>query len=231
MIGRAVVIAAALMLHAGTAFSTEVVVSPPGTDGWHLLEFPKIPRHTTYTVVQSGELAGVDAQANCSASAMYVAVDADFISTPRLHWQWKIERGLDVPDERSKAGDDFAARVYVMFRFDPAHASFWQRARHRLATAVYGDLIPGSTINYVWSSHESAGAQWKSPYGGEGTLIALGHGPLPQWTEAVVDVAADYFAAFGHPAPPLLALGVMTDSDNTCQQAAASYADFRFLSR
>src|ERR1700687_1197384 len=162
---RAVAIAVALTLRATAASAPEIVLNAPGTDGWRTLEFPKIRRHTTYTIVQNGDFAGVHAQADCSASAMYVPVDADLARTPRLHWQWKIERGLDVPDERIKVGDDFAARGFVMFCFDAAHASLWQRVRHSLATKLYGDIIPGVTIDYVWSSHESAGARWKSPYG------------------------------------------------------------------
>ena len=142
-----------------------------------------------------------------------------------------MERGLRPTDERVKAGDDFAARVYVLFQFDPQHASLWEKVLHRLGTTRYGDLVPGSVIGYVWSSREPAGARWESPFGSSAQLISVGNGALPEWTEEKVDVAADYTAAFGHTPPPPLAVAVMTDTDNTCQRATAWYANFRFLSR
>jgi hypothetical protein len=142
-----------------------------------------------------------------------------------------VERGLQPHDERVKAGDDFAARVSVLFQFDPQHASVWEKLRHRLAAIRYGDLVPGNVIGYVWSSREPAKTSWESPYAASSRLISLGSGALPQWTEESVDVVADYTAAFGHVPSPALAIAVMTDTDNTCQQATAYYADFRFLSR
>jgi hypothetical protein len=35
---------------------------------------------------------------------------------------------------------------------------------------------------------------------------------------------------FGHEPPGLLAVAVMTDSDNSCQSAIADYGEFRFVS-
>jgi hypothetical protein len=223
----------AALASARAALATEVVLSPPAADSWRVLDFPKIPRHTRYTVVQDGGLEAFKADADCSASARYLPLGRfDLARTPRLHWRWKIERGLRPADERAKAGDDFAARVSVLFQFDPQHASLWERLRHRLAATAYGDLVPGNVITYVWSSHAPAGAHWESPYGGAGAqLIALGSGPLPGWREEEVDVVGDYTAAFGRTPPPALAVAVMTDTDNTCQQATAYYGDFRFVSR
>ena len=211
--------------------ASEVVLSPPAADTWRILEFAKIPRHTSYTVIHDGGFDAFKAQADCSASARYLPLDhVDLTQTPRLHWRWKIERSLQAHDERVKAGDDFAARVYVLFQFDPQHASVWEKLRHRLAARWYGDVVPGNVISYVWSSHEPAGAHWESPYAAGSGLIALGSGALPEWTDVEVDVLADYTERFGHEPPQPLAVAVMTDTDNTCQQATVYYADFRFLS-
>jgi hypothetical protein len=69
------------------------------------------------------------------------------------------------------------------------------------------------------------------PYTSSSKLVSLGNGPLPAWTDETVDVAADYVSFFRHQPPPLLGIAVMTDTDNSCQQAIAYYADFRFVSR
>lgn len=221
----------AVLACAGQAGAAEVVLSPPASDTWRVLEFPKIPRHTSYTVVHNDGVDALKAQADCSASARYLPLDhVDLTQTPRLSWRWKVEQGLRPADEHVKAGDDFAARVYLLFQFDPARASLWEKVLHRLGTTRYGDLVPGSVIGYVWSSRQPVGARWDSPFGGSAQLIALGSGALPEWTDVVVDVVADYRARFGGEPPPVMALAVMTDTDNTCQQATAYYAAFRFLS-
>ena len=228
MLWLAVMIACAV----SSTWATEVALSPASADAWRVLEFPKIPRHTSYTILHENGVDAFEARADCSASARYLRLEhVDLTQTPRLRWRWKVPQALRPHDERVKAGDDFAARVDVLFPFDPQHASVWRKLRHRLATKTYGDLVPGDVISYVQSSCEPAGARWESPYGAGSQVIALGSGALPEWTEETVDVIADYTAAFGHTPPPPMAVAVMTDTDNTCQQATAYYSDFRFLSR
>ncbi|MGH8798219.1 MAG: DUF3047 domain-containing protein, partial [Caldimonas sp.] len=85
--------------------------APP--PGWEALTFPRVPRHTRYTVVRDGAGFVLRAEADGSASALYRPLDLD----PRVHrvlsWRWKVEGVLARSDPRRKAGDDYAARVYV----------------------------------------------------------------------------------------------------------------------
>jgi hypothetical protein len=212
------------------AHATEVRLAKPGADVWRALEFPKIPRHTAYAVVDIDGSAAWRAFADCSASAMYLpATQIDLRRTPRLQWRWRVDTPLQERDPRAKSGDDFAARVYVMFRFDRDHASLWERAQHALGAAIYGDIVPGNAINYVWSRREAAGTTWENPFAGASKMESLGASALRQWSTETVDVAADYQRFFGHAPPALLAVAVMTDGDNSCQQAVAYYTGFRFL--
>lgn len=213
-----------------TVRAEEVSLPPPGAPPWTPLHFPKIERHTRYTTVRINGREALRAEADCSASALYAPVEWDLRRTPLLQWSWKLEQPLAPHDERSKSGDDFAARVYIMFRFDPARASWWQRARHRLATTLYGDVIPSTAINYVWSSREPKGTTWDNPFAAEAKMISMGFGAMPEWRSEMVDVAADYEALFGQPPTPILAIAVMTDADNTCGLASAYFGDFRLLS-
>jgi hypothetical protein len=48
------------------------------------------------------------------------------------------------------------------------------------------------------------------------------------WRSEAVDVLADYRALFGTPVPPVVAVALMSDSDNSCQAAEAYLARFRF---
>lgn len=221
-----------LLSAASPVLAADERLPSPAGDGWKPLEFPKISQHTVYSVVQADDSTAFKAEADCSASAMYVPAAAiDLTATPVLRWRWKLERGIEVADERAKAGDDFAARVYVMFRFDPTQASWLQRATHALGRRLYGDIVPGNAVNYVWSSRAAVGSSWKSPYTDASQMIVKRTGAADGWIESEADIAADYRASFGHKPPPMLSVAVMSDTDNTCQTAVAYFADFRFTAR
>jgi hypothetical protein len=211
--------------------SDDVPLPAPGGRQWRPLTFRNVPRATTYEPVMVDGEAAVRAVSECSASALYLPMsrDVDLADTPRLSWRWKIDRGLPIPDERVKRGDDFAARVYLVFEFDAARASLAARLRHRLAEGLYGERVPGAAINYVWASREPAGASWDNPYAGESKMISLGRGPSSGgWRTEDVDVADDHQRLFGSPPSRLLGVALMTDSDDSCQRADTSYAAFRF---
>jgi len=207
----------------------QIMLSPPGTDGWRPLRFPGVERSTVYTPEPGDGFAAVRAVSDCAGSALYLPVEfIDLRRTPRLHWKWRIEKGLPVHNERVASGDEFAARVYVTFAFDPTRASFWQRMRHAAEARLYGGVVPGSAISYVWSTHEAAGNTWDNPYLSQEKMISLGSGPLPQWTDESVDVAADYRSVFDRDPPSLLAIAFLTDSEDSCQLAIADFGDFSF---
>jgi hypothetical protein len=103
--------------------------------------------------------------------------------------------------------------------------------RRAVAAKLYGRDLPGRALNYVWTAHQPAGARWDNPFAEAAKMISLGRGPLPEWKEERVDLVADYESSFGTPPPAATALAVMTDADNSCQRAAAAFADFRFTGR
>jgi hypothetical protein len=211
----------------GTA-AAETPLPEPGSAAWRSLGFPKMPGHTKYEVVEIDGTTAFNAIATCSASAMYVPAQAiDLSSTPVRRWRWKVEDGIDVGDERSKTGDDFAARVYVMFAFDCDNASLWERAKHAVAQRVYGETVPGNSLSYVWSSRAEVGSRWESPYTVATHVLVKPSGAGSGWVEEQADVVADYRGAFASEPTPLLSVAIMSDTDNTCQDAIAYFADLR----
>ncbi len=210
----------------------DVAIPAPGTEAWQPLAFPKIERHTRYTAASEDGRPVLHAESECSASGLlYPLRDVDLAKTPLLRWRWRIDAGLAPADERRMAGDDFAARVYVSFAFEPERARLLERAARGLATAIYGEAMPGTSLTYVWTSQEPVGARWANPYTASSQMIALATGASAGWRDAEVDLVADYSRAFAHAAPAPLFLALMTDTDNRCARARASYADFRFAPR
>lgn len=157
-----------------------------------------------------GQLA-LRADSNAAASGRYREVSVDLNKTPILNWTWKIKGLLTGNDERTRAGDDYPARVYVIFS---GGIRFW-RTR---------------AINYVWSNHQPVGSRWPNAFTDQAHMIAIESGPerIGQWISERRDVRADYRLAFGEEPGRVDAVAIMTDTDNTGATATAWYGDIWF---
>ncbi len=196
---------------------------PPPPEGWEPLTFERVEQATRYEAAEGA----LRAESRCSASALVRSLeDGALARTPLLRWRWRVEQPMPAHDERTKGGDDFAARVYVLFRFDPQQASLWERARHRLGRTLLDREPPGRAVSYVWSSREPAGTSWASPYTSSARLISMGRGPLTGWRPEQVDPRADYRRLFGSEPTEAVAVALMTDTDDTCSHAVAWFDDF-----
>jgi hypothetical protein len=227
---------ACLLLPAATARAQRVRPIPsPGVPPWEAQLFPKVEQHTRYEIIRAA--AGgpsLRSQSDCSASGFVLPLDdVDLTETPRLSWRWRIHQGLQNENEQAKAGDDFAARVYVIFAYDPRRSSWLERAARRVATLLFGRDLPGEAINYVWASHVPVGEHWPNPFTDAARMVSLRtHSFTPDaasWHSETVDLLADRLALLGEPLPRVEAIAVMTDTDNSCSRASAEFADFRLL--
>jgi hypothetical protein len=213
------------------AGADEIRLSTPGSDDWRPLAFRGIANQTRYTLESFEGMEVAKAESNCGASGLVLRLDAIRLDqTPLLSWRWRVDRGLDLTQEQTKAEDDFAARVYIMFELDKSRASTLQRLRHRVAKLIYGKEVPGSALNFVWTSRLPAGTVWGNPFEPSAKMIALAQGASTGWRSETVDVVARYRELFGTPIPQPLGLAIMSDSDNSCQRTQARFAAFKFTS-
>lgn len=196
--------------------------------GWVELPLRGVEKATEYEWIKE---EGVwRATANCSASALIIGLNSvDLEKTPRLRWRWRVLESFENSTEREKTGDDFAARVSVFFR-NRSH-SFFEAARHRILKSLHGQSVPDRTLIFVWAHSEATGASWPNPYAPEESRIEVAESGLgsPAWRVEVVDIATQLRNAFGDVPRDPVGLGILTDSDNLCQNAKAEYADFEFL--
>jgi hypothetical protein len=208
--------------------SGDVALPAPTAAGWAPLAFRSIDTPTEFRPALDSPRV-LEAESRCGASARVLQLSGvDLNATPVLEWRWRVLRPLAIADERSKAGDDFAARVYVMFEFESEGAGFFERARRRLGSRLYGMEMPGAALSFVWTSGVAPGQSWTSPYTQDSKMLALANGSGAAWRTESVDVPAAFRRAFDREPPTALALGVMSDADNTCQHTLAQFADFRF---
>ncbi|MDE2292319.1 MAG: DUF3047 domain-containing protein [Elusimicrobia bacterium] len=194
-------------------------------EGWAPLVFRKAGRATAYAW-DAAEHA-VRARAEASASGLVRRLPAGTSARGVLRWRWKAAAALAPHDERAKTGDDFVARVYVTFRYNPSVATLATRARYALAKALYGEYPPAAGIAYVWSSREPKGASWRNPFAPEVRMLVLrtGAADAGRWVEEARDLSADYRRLFRGNPPPVAGVALMTDTDQTGASAEAWYAD------
>lgn len=196
-------------------------------DNWKPLNFPKIPRHSTYTIAKEGPNSMLVATADSSASGIIHQSSFNIYKTPIISWQWKVSNIYKKGDEKKKSGDDYPLRVYIVFKYDPQHASVLEKAQYNTARLIYGEYPPHSSLNYIWANKYYPERILPNPYTGRTQMILLQKGSLRtgQWVEERVNALVDYREAFGKDPPVQAALAIMSDADNTGERAIG-YVDY-----
>lgn len=120
-------------------------------DGWKPLTFPKVPKHTTYMLVKDGSTVVVKATSQGAASGLVKPVKVDPKEYPILRWRWKVDNLLTKSDVTRKDGDDYPARVYITFEYDPDKVGFSRKAKYKAGRVLFGD-IPIAALNYIWEA-------------------------------------------------------------------------------
>lgn len=200
--------------------------------GWSPLRPAPKARDTRYALVDDGGTVVLEADAQASMSGLTHPVRVDLARQPQLRWRWKVAAPLATADLRTKAGDDYAARVYVLFDYPRRRLPLPTRVKLKLAEAFYGQAIPTAALNYVWDNRAPVGTVRPNAYTGRARMIVLESGSekAGQWATETRDLAADFRLAFGEAPPPVIAIALATDTDNTGETARAWYGDFEFVS-
>lgn len=183
--------------------------SPGSLEEWEEKEFAG---HSRYRLVEDKSRGWVlKALSEGTASGLVREMQVDLRATPYLNWSWKVEKLPTGGDERTKAGDDYAARVYVIFAVGPW---FWDTR----------------ALNYVWSAQQPQGATWPNAFTDKACMYAVRSGgdAVGRWVEEKHHVEDDIFKCFGIRPESVEAIAVMTDSDNGGGSAIAYYDDIYF---
>ncbi len=200
-------------------------------DNWDAMEFPKIERHTKYSVMSSPEAeaggAVLKAQADASASGLIFESEFKVDETPYVEWRWKVEDTVAGGDARSKQGDDYALRIYIIFPYDPGEVSFGTKLKYNAAKLIYGEYPPLASLNYVWANRSWDAVMLPNAFTDRAIMFPVesGRDNVGQWRRYRVDIREDYRAAFGSAPPKTASLAVMSDTDNTGTVVTA-YVDY-----
>ena len=215
------------VLEVGKFSASQVGQTMP--DGWKPLTFKKIPKHTSYEVVKDGGVTIVKAVSEASASGLTKEVKIDPKEFPVVQWRWKVDNLLKHSDATRKDGDDYPARLYITFEYDPEKVSFGKKLKYKAGQVIFGD-IPIGAINYVWETKAPVGAIIDNAYTDFVKMVVVESGSekIGAWTDESRNIYEDYKKAFGEEPPMINGVAIMSDTDNTREQVTAYYGDIMF---
>ena len=215
------------VLEVGKFSASQVGQSMP--DGWKPLTFKKIPKHTSYEVVKDGGVTIVKAVSEASASGLTKPVVIDPKEFPIVRWRWKIDNVLKGSDVSLKEGDDFPARLYITFAYDPDKVSFGKKLKFKAGQVLFGD-IPIAALNYIWDTKAPVGTIVENAYTDFAKMVIVESGTqkVGMWIDEERNIYEDYKKAFGEEPPMINGVAIMSDTDNTKEQVTAYYGDIVF---
>jgi len=202
-------------------------------DPWRIIRFDTKIAPTTYQTRVWDGVSAVEATADSSMALLARGVEVDLKATPILCWRWRVDDVVNSADMNTKAGDDYAARVYVAFKLPADKIDFGLRFKLQFARNLYGEHVPDAALNYVWDNKNPVGHRQFNAYTDRTQMIVQRSGVAKagKWVSERVDVLSDVTKAYGSDQATISLLALASDTDNTKSTARAGFADLHFVSR
>ena len=199
-------------------------VAPPG---WRHETLPKVERANRYAIEADAGTRVLRIRSAASASSLVATVAPMAGPRLQLRWRWKVSKALAGSDLRIKGGDDYAARLYVLFDLPAERLSLGDRLRIQAARTLSGREIPAAALCYVWGTAQPAGVSGWNPYTDRVRMVVADSGDprAMQWQSHEHDLQRDWAEAFPGPMPPVRAVAVGADTDNTGDSVDAWFGD------
>ena len=177
------------------------------------LEVRKVKGKTIYTLGFNENGNYIRAEAEGKASGLGKELKINLLKTPFINITWKVEKDLPGIIENSKKGHDYAARVFVIKKTG--------------ATA-----LSNRAINYVFSSNNSVGNNWPSPYTKKSIdyVLSTTKEHHDQWITVKANVREHFKKLHDLDVSELTGVAIMTDTDNSKLKAISYYQNIYFSS-
>jgi hypothetical protein len=191
---------------------------------WQHLTFPgKTANQFAYLQVDGRRAMGVRSGSAISMLRKNVSIDPAQLAG--LRFSWKVPDLIAGADLGLREKEDSPVRLVLAFDGDRSRMSQRDHMLSELARTLTGEEMPYATLMYVWSNHHVPGTVLKSSRTERIRKLVLESGPdrLNRWLDYERDIRADFVAAFGEEPGRLMAVGIMTDTDNTRSNTQAWY--------
>jgi len=197
---------------------------------WTHREFPG-KRASLY---RSARIDGRDVMAvesHASASMLRQTVHVEAAQINKLRFSWKVPELIAEADLNLQEYADSPVRVVLAFEGDRSRFSAKNAMLSELAHVLTGEPMPYATLVYVWCNRDPVERVVINPRTDRVREVVMESGPrnLHRWMDYERDIRADFLKAFGEQPGALVAIGVMTDTDNTGSTARAWYGSVQHV--
>jgi len=171
--------------------------------GWEEPTFDrkKSPRRSRYRVVAMDGGYVLRAETDSGVSGLFRPVALNAREMPYIVWRWRVEQVFTRGDARTKCGDDYPARVYAAFKYDPARAGWRTRMAFALARRRSKMIAACSGRDGLRRRHVEARNYYRN-----------------------------FKRIVGEEPPPVEYIAVMIDGDGTGSKGVAYFADIELRS-
>ena len=168
--------------------------------------------NTRYSVEFDRQLnqSVIRAESDKAASGLFYEERIDLDKTPYLNWYWKVEKFPALDNERTKNGDDYAARIYIVIK------DGWTP-------------LGTKAVNYVWSQQSPLETAWPNPFAGDkAMMVAVQTGSSEDnWVAEKRNLKDDLKKLFGKNFRYIDGIAIMTDTDNSMSSAVSYYSSLK----
>lgn len=228
-----------------TAQQAQLLISPAARQAARqLFKTPETVHEWQPFVLPGKTFARFDAAAIQGRPALVVAAERSVsilrqqigtapVQAGQLAFSWKIDGlapGADLADAQN---EDSPVRIVLAFDGDRTQLSPRTHRLSELTRLLTGEPLPYASLVYVWSNTEPVGTVVVNPRTDRirKLVVESGSDQLGRWRDHERDVHADFLRAFGEPPGPLVAVALMTDTDNTQSRLKAWYGALTLLPR
>ena len=201
------------LLFTNNVYSQNIEVFSFTEEELKTLKVKKIKKFTEYQIGSNANGNYLRAKAEGQASGLGKEIKINLDKTPFINITWKVENNLNGINEKSKKGHDFAARVFVVKK-----------------TGI--TALSNRAINYVFSSNEDIGENWRSPYTKNSIDYVLSTTEINdnEWITVKSNVKNDFKNLHNLDVNEIDGVAILTDTDNSKMKAVSYYQNIYFSS-
>ena len=199
-------LSAAALLMNPCAHASDLAFGPDlDKAGWRAISFPGI----TPASFKATSSSSLEVSTDSAAGLLCLALERTRWQDRKARWRWRVRQGVPATDLTTRGADDRALGIYFVFgAAEDASKSPMALLGSTTATALV----------YVFGGDKPRGRILPSPHMGErGKFLVLRPADTQKsvWFDEAVDLGVDHVRAFARPASLLLAVIIMSDSDDT----------------
>jgi hypothetical protein len=202
-------------------------------EGWSPWILHATKRPTRYRSVLLGGERVLEASADSSASGLVHRLGIDPAQRPILSWRWRVDAALAGADVGERHADDSPVRIVLGFEGDKSSLPVKEQMFFERVKLLSGHDMPYATLMYVWDGGRAPESITVNANTSRVRKIIVDGDPsgVRTWRAHRRDIVADYERAYGVKPGRLVAIALMTDTDNTKQTVRSWYGDIQLDAR